>query len=175
MLLPKVQIKKILYATDLSENALQAAAYAVSLANLYDAGLTILNVLEDSPLLDEKIIGYVSADRWEAIKKKNEEDARQTIISKAGGKAAIGEALENFCKTVQEDMVDYTFRTDEILVLRGNPVEVILKQSEEKECDIIVMGTHGTGTFTDAVIGSTARRVVRYSKKPVFVVRLPEE
>ncbi|CAB5120179.1 hypothetical protein D3OALGA1CA_2546 [Olavius algarvensis associated proteobacterium Delta 3] len=175
MLLPKVHIKKILYATDLSENALHAAAYAVSLANLYDAGLTILNVVEDSPLLDEKIIGYVSAEKWEAIKKRNEEDARQTIISKAGGKAAIGDALENFCKTVQEDMVDCTFRTDDILVLRGNPVEEILKQSEENNCDIIVMGTHGTGSFADAMIGSTARRVVRRSQKPVFVVRLPED
>jgi len=175
MLLPKVRIKKILYATDLSENARQAFAYAVSLSNLYDAGLTILNVIEESPELDEKIIGYISAEKWEAIKKKNEEDARQTIINKAGGKAAISAALENFCKNIQEDMVDCTFRTDDILVLRGNPVEVILEQSEEKGCDIIVMGTHGTGTFTDAVIGSTVRRVVRYSKKPVFVVRLPEE
>ena len=35
MNLPNVQIKKILYATDLSENAVHAFAYAVSLADIY--------------------------------------------------------------------------------------------------------------------------------------------
>jgi nucleotide-binding universal stress UspA family protein len=37
------------------------------------------------------------------------------------------------------------------------------------------MGTHGHGILEEAIIGSTARRVVRRSKKPVLVVRLPEE
>lgn len=39
MILPKVQIKKILYATDLSEGAIHAFAYAVNLASMYDATL----------------------------------------------------------------------------------------------------------------------------------------
>ena len=34
MILPKVEVNKILYATDLSENARYAFAYAVSLADL---------------------------------------------------------------------------------------------------------------------------------------------
>jgi len=67
------------------------------------------------------------------------------------------------------------FETDVIIVERGNPVEQILKQSDEKKCDLIVMGTHGHGTLADAMMGSTARRVLRRSKKPVLVVRLPEE
>jgi len=61
------------------------------------------------------------------------------------------------------------------IVVRGNPVEEILKYSEEKNCDLIVMGIHGHGTLVDAMMGSTARRVLRRSKKPVLVVRLPEE
>jgi hypothetical protein len=47
MKLPKVDIKKILYATDLSEGAKYAFAYAVSLANTYHASITILHVLFD--------------------------------------------------------------------------------------------------------------------------------
>ena len=42
------EIKKILYATDLSENARYAFGYAVSLANRYGAGITILHVMESS-------------------------------------------------------------------------------------------------------------------------------
>jgi nucleotide-binding universal stress UspA family protein len=41
------EIKKILYATDLSENARHAFGYAVSLANRYDAGITVLHVVEE--------------------------------------------------------------------------------------------------------------------------------
>jgi nucleotide-binding universal stress UspA family protein len=67
------------------------------------------------------------------------------------------------------------FVTDDIIVVRGNPVEEILKYCEEKNCDLIVMGTHGQGTLADVMMGSTARRVLRRSTKPVLVVRLPEE
>jgi nucleotide-binding universal stress UspA family protein len=38
-----------------------------------------------------------------------------------------------------------------------------------------VVGSHGVGTFTDALIGSVSRRVVRHSTIPVMVVRLPKE
>ena len=38
-----------------------------------------------------------------------------------------------------------------------------------------MMGTQGHGILEDALIGSTARRVIRRSKKPVLVVRLPDE
>jgi nucleotide-binding universal stress UspA family protein len=37
------------------------------------------------------------------------------------------------------------------------------------------MGTQGHGFLEDVLLGSTARRVIRRSKKPVLVVRLPEE
>ena len=59
-------------------------------------------------------------------------------------------------------------------VRRGNPVEEIIKSAEEHNCDLIVMGTHGQGTLADVMLGSTARRVIRRSKIPVLVVRLPE-
>ena len=69
MTLPKVEVKKILYATDLSENARYAFAYAVSLADLYGAKITLLHVLpEVSELMDKHVIGYIDADRWQEIK-----------------------------------------------------------------------------------------------------------
>ena len=41
--------------------------------------------------------------------------------------------------------------------------------------DFVVMGAHGHGVLEDAMIGSTSRRVLRRCKKPVLVVRLPED
>ena len=174
MILPKVKIQKILYATDLSEAAKPAFAYAANMAAKYDAGLIIVHVLDEKPDLDEKIIGYVRAEQWEEIKKRNEDEARAAIIGKISTRTLIGEALDRFAQDAQQEMEEISFRIDGTFVVRGNPVEQILRQSVEHGCDMIVMGTHGEGTLADAMIGSTARRVVRRSKIPVLVVRLPD-
>jgi nucleotide-binding universal stress UspA family protein len=176
MKLPKVEVNKILYATDLSENARYAFAYAVSLANLYNAAITFVHVLPEVPSrLDKRVIGYISEERWEEIKARNFEEARDAIIGKRQDHLAVRDALHQFSENVKESREGEGFVTDDIIVVRGNPVEEILKYTEEKNCDLIVMGTHGHGTLADAMMGSTARRVLRRSRKPVLVVRLPEE
>jgi len=176
MILPKVDVKKILYATDLSENARYAFAYAVSLADLYHAAITILHVLPEIPeLLDKYVIGYISAERWEEIKAQHFKEAKEALIGKKREHLAVKEALQHFSETVKEEQAGEGFVTDDIIVERGNPVEEIIKHSKDRNCDLIVMGTHGHGTLEDVMLGSTARRVIRRSKIPVLVVRLPEE
>ena len=176
MKLPKVEVNKILYATDLSENARYAFAYAVSLADLYNAAIAFIHVLPEIPdRLDKSVIGYISEERWEEIKSHNVEEAREVIIGKSLDHLAIRDALHQFSEDAKEGREGEGFVTDDIIVVRGNPVEEILNYSEEKNCDLIVMGTHGHGTLADVMMGSTARRVLRRSPKPVLVVRLPKE
>lgn len=176
MNLPNVEVKKILYATDLSANARYAFAYAISLADLYNASITFIHVLPEVPdLLDKSVIGYISEERWEEIKSQNVEDAREAIIGKKRDHLAIRDVLHQFSENVKESREGGEVVTDDIIVVRGNPVEEILKYSKERNCDLIVMGTHGHGTLVDAMIGSTARRVLRRSPKPVLVVRLPKD
>jgi len=176
MTIPKVEVKKILYATDLSESARYAFAYALSLANLYGARITFLHVLpEISEFADSNIIGYISADRWEEIKDRHCSEAREALIGKKRDSAAAKAVLDQFSEDAKTGQEGAGFITDEIIVEKGNPVEQILKQAKERNCDLIVMGTHGQGTLADVMMGSTARRVLRRSEKPVLVVRLPEE
>ena len=176
MILPKVDVKKILYATDLSENARYAFAYAVSLADLYGAKITLLHVLpEVSELMDKHVIGYIDADRWQEIKAQHFEEAKEALIGKRKGHLAIKDVLHQFSEKVKEGQEGEGFITDDIIVERGNPVEQILKHVQERSCDLIVMGTHGHGTLEDVMLGSTARRVIRRSKIPVIVIRLPED
>ena len=174
--LPKVEVKKILYATDLSENARYAFAYAVSLSNLYGAQITLLHVLHEVPeLVDAHVIGYISEERWEEIKNRHLLDARETLVGKRKDHEAIREVLGQFCEDAKESPECGPFVADEIIVKYGNPAEQILLQAEESQCDLIVMGTHGQKTLADTLLGNTARRVIRRSKTPVLVVRLPEE
>jgi len=178
MELPKVNVTNILYATDLSDNARYAFAYAMSLANHYCAKLVLLHVLPEVPeLLDNSVTGYISAERWEGIKKQHFHEAQETLTGKrlTRGREAVKEVLTRFCETTLSGSEKRGPDPDEVVVLRGNPVEQILTQAEEKNCDLIVMGSHGYGTLKDAMIGGTARRVLRRAHVPVLLVRLPEE
>jgi nucleotide-binding universal stress UspA family protein len=159
------EIKKILYATDLSENARYAFGYAMSLANRYGAGITILHVLEDvSPFADSLVINVIGEQKWGELRNANEQKVIDTIK----------ERLANFCEEVSRDLPECPFITDEIIVKVGNPSEEILKQVGKRDFDMVVMGAHGQGFIEDAIMGSVSRRLVRRCKKPVLVIRIPE-
>ena len=176
MNLPKVEVNNILYATDLSDNARYAFAYAVSLANLYGAKITFLHVLPDVPqILDATVVGYISSERWEDIKQQHFQEAQKSLTGKRSDRHAIQEVLNQFSADAKQGAEGNAFEANDIIVSRGNPVELILSIADEKNCDLIVMGTHGHRSLADAMMGSTARRVLRRSDKPVLVVRLPEE
>jgi len=170
--LPDVKVKKVLYATDLSENARLAFAYAVSLANQYEAGLTLLHVVSEDPDMDAMVSGYISGDQWKQIKEQHLQEARQALIGKQREGHAIREVLDQFAENARRSV---SFRTDEIRVERGKPAEKILQVARERDIDLIVMGTYGFGTLRDAVMGGTSRRVLRGAGVPVLLVRLPED
>jgi nucleotide-binding universal stress UspA family protein len=158
-------IKKILYATDLSENARYAFGYAASIANRYGAELTILHVMEDlSPDARSRVTSILGKERWEDLREKNEQQVLDTIKKR----------LEKFCENATKEYPECPFITEKIIVKKGHPVEEILFQSENKDFDMVVMGSHGYGMLADVMMGGTTRRVLRQCKIPVLVVRLPE-
>jgi len=173
MKLPDIQFKKILYATDLSETAVHSFSYAVSLANMYGAGMTILHVLAEFPG-EEFITNMINSDTWQEIKRRHYSEARDQLIGKKRDHVALKEVLEAFSEEAKTDGEDQAFVTDEILIKNGDPAEIIVQTAKEQKCDLIVMGTHGHGAIADVLIGSTAKRVVRHSTIPVLVIRLPE-
>jgi nucleotide-binding universal stress UspA family protein len=175
MILPDVSIRKILYATDLSANARYAFSHALNLANRCGATITILHVIpEDSPKLDNWVVGYVSQSAWDAIKEKNLDQTRETLIGKKRDSTLIREVLSSFSREVKDGSAPQAAVEDEIVIQRGNPVQQILEQAAAHGCDLIVMGTRGHGTLADVMMGSVASRVLRRSKIPVLVVPHPE-
>ncbi len=176
MLIPDVPIRKILYATDLSENAKYAFAYAVNLSHAHQAGLTILHVFEDTARTEDLILSYISASQWEEIQKRNEADARAMLIGKQQGQVSIGAVLKQFCADAKEQAGKLAeFTVDEIIVQRGDPADKIIEISESRDCDIIVMGTRGLGLLGKLMLGSTVQKTIQRSKIPVLVVRYPEK
>ena len=173
MKLSNIKIKKILYATDLSETAVHAFSYAVSLANLYGAGITILHVLAEFPG-EEFITNMITENTWKAIKEQHYSEARDRLIGKKRDHVALKEVLHAFSEEVKADEEDQTFVTDEILIKDGAPAEIIVQTAIKRNCDLVIMGTHGQGAIAGVLIGSTAKWVIRQSPIPVLVIRLPQ-
>jgi nucleotide-binding universal stress UspA family protein len=55
-------------------------------------------------------------------------------------------------------------------VREGSPARAIVDAARSRKCDLIVMGTHGSGGFTHLMLGSVAERVVRTAPCPVLTV-----
>ena len=172
MELSDIKIKKILYATDLSESAVHAFSYAVSLANVYDASITILHVLSEFPG-EEFITNMIDPGTWKKIKTRHYDEAWDQLIDTRRDHVALREVLEVFSEEAKNNSKGQDFVTDEILIKTGVPAETIVQTAKQRNCDLIVVGTHGQGIIKDFLIGSTAKWVLRHSTIPVFVIRLP--
>ena len=164
-------IKKILYATDLSETAAHAYAYAVSLANMYKASISILHVMDEFSGR-EYVVNMIPAAAWEDIKARHLAEAKTNLIGKKRDNIAIREVLEAFSNHAKSENDEQNDIADEILIKNGKPADVIMETAQELNCDLIVMGTKGQGAIADILIGSTAKRVVGKSPTPVLVIRL---
>jgi len=160
------QIRRILYATDLSKNSVYAYRYAMNIAEKYNAEIVILHVIEPIPPAAKHYMKiYVEEAKWEEKIKYEQEMAIERIKKR----------LEEFCKKERQDTPHCLVLVSTILVRPGHPVEEILKAADEEQCSLIVLGTHGKGFLKQTFLGSVARSVLDRARKPVFIVPLPHE
>lgn len=59
----------------------------------------------------------------------------------------------------------------EIHIGVGDAGEVIVEYAKGKNCDEIVVGTHGRGALAGAVMGSVAQKVIHRATMPVVLVK----
>ena len=146
------EIKKILYATDLSDNSAYAFRYAINSAIKHDAGIIILHVFEQ----------ITTTNRF-ALDLYLDEDLRKKIFNErvSDTLGRIRKRLKIFCEKEFNGDPKYAGKVESIEVCGGFPAEEILKKADEFNCDAIVMGTHGKGLIRHAFLGSTAKRILR--------------
>jgi len=151
----------ILVATDLSQSSVHAFKHAVMMARRNKARIHLLHVV---PEVDASMRAYISAvmiqknlDKFES---QHEDEARQEIQRRL--KKFAEEELANHPEDLE--------RVVTIEVAHGHPVLKILDAADRLNVDVIVMGSHGKGTIEHAFLGSTTEKVLRKTKRPVFVI-----
>ncbi len=158
--------KRVLYATDLSENSRLAFGYAMSIAKQYQAVLMVLHVIEP---VNPNTYTHISGAMGEADWLRLQADYENGMLDRMGAK------LRQFCGKMQTQIDEVEIKSENMLIRKGMSVDEIIAAAAERDADLIVMGTHGYSMVKDALMGGTARRVVRRSEKPVLVIRNPDE
>ena len=160
------QIKKILYATDLSKNSAYAFFYAVDMAKSHNASIVILHSIE--PI--RRIYDEGGGADIEGVMEKAKQREKEMNIEE------IKKRLQVFCKNTETQIgFPCVELVSKILVPLGHPVEEILKAADDEGCDAIVLGTHGKGFLEQTFLGSVAGSVLERTRKPVFTIPLPSE
>jgi nucleotide-binding universal stress UspA family protein len=140
--------KHILVRTDFSEYADHALDYAITLAQKLRARLTLLHIIQLTPMTMGDMYGYSLEADLEAM----ESEAQRQM-----------QALLN--RVHQEGL------ESETAIVQGVPFQMIVDMAESQDIDLIVMGTHGRAGLTHALMGSVAEKVVRMAPCPVLVTR----
>jgi nucleotide-binding universal stress UspA family protein len=162
-MIPKIQ--KILYATDLSPNSKYAFRYAINSAVKHDAKIIILHVIETMSAAVFAQMGVFMGD--ERANKVFENRVAEALDR-------IKKRLKVFCEKELADDPKMLDRVQSIEICEGFPAEEILEKANELDCDAIVMGTHSKGVIANTFLGSIAKRVLRRTRKPVFIIPLPK-
>ena len=158
-------IMKILYATDLSPNSAYALRYALQSAKLYNAEVIIMHAIETP------YIGYAPI-----ITTYIDEKGQQVLYTEriAEAKGAIEQRLKAVCDEELDVSSGYGDIITSIEICEGFPAERILETAKQYNCDMIIMGTHGKGIIGNTFLGSTAKRVLRRTRLPIFIIPLPK-
>jgi universal stress protein A len=135
-------VSRILFAYDGSEPARRALDYATRLAPHDEVALiSVAPALIEAPHTQE----YTDPTHDPERAGRDLEEARGVL--EAGG-----------------------VRVEPILVT-GNPAAEIIKAAEERDTELIVVGSRGQHAFERFLVGSIAERLVRHAPCDVLIVR----
>ena len=146
-------VNKIIVAVDFSDYSVPAAQYASDLAKDVSASLLLTNVFNhrDIDMMDRAVRRFPIFTVKEYVD-ENLADRRERL-----------DALVQKIDTGKLEI--------DLNVCIGVPHEALLKEIDEKEPDLLIMGIKGRSNLMDVVTGSCAQRMFRRSPIPLLTIR----
>lgn len=137
-------IKHILFPLDFSDRCMAAAPFVEAMANRFGAKVTLISVAQP---FDTSGLGYPS------LLLATDTDALQAELKKR----LDGVLAKELSKLDVDRVADL-----------GDPSDVITSFAHRHNVDLIMMSTHGYGTFRTLLLGSVAAKVLHDAKCPVW-------
>ncbi len=141
-------MKKILVATDGSENSERALIEARKYAECVGGELTILTIIEYLVMMPYPGVEY-------PVMPDNEELDNV-------GESVLTNSLKLFS--------DFKGKLNTKL-RRGDAAEEIIREADGGDYDLIIMGSKGLGVFSRTILGSVSHKVLNHSKKNILIIR----
>ncbi|MFZ5484767.1 MAG: universal stress protein [Pseudomonadota bacterium] len=142
--------RHLLALTDFSAPARHAAERAASLAAELGARLDLLHVLETGALEELK---RLFADEPDGLDERLRQQARDALTDLA---AEIGTA---------------NGLSPGILLAEGAPMATIVERADALDADLLVLGVHGANYMRHWILGATAERLLRKTRRTLLAVR----
>ncbi len=146
-----MEIRKILWASDGSQESEDALKYAEILANEFGS----------------QIIGFSVVQLIDVSKIDVPEEVRKELFVIA---SRMEEREYNRLEQAKRHLEQRGIKS-EIEIETGVPHKEILKVAQEQDVDLIIMGKRGLGLKDRILLGSNTNRVLRETKLPVLAVR----
>jgi len=143
-----IEIKKILFPLDLTENSSKILPYVLSISDKYNSIIYLLHVVQDLNKWGKLYVPHPSMD---VFQKEAIEGAKK--------------AMDRVCENQLQSCPNFQKR-----VVSGDTVDEILKVIESEDIDLLIMGTHGRKGLEHTIFGSVAEKVVKKSPAPVLVI-----
>jgi nucleotide-binding universal stress UspA family protein len=153
--LAQQQISKIVVPIDGSEKSMEAADYAVKMAERYGSEVAVVYVIHMDQNLE--LLGIYRLSGPDPIKKKMEEaraEAQKWFVE-------ISRNAEQRKVHVKTDVIEFPMSV----------VATIVEYAVSEKADVIVIGTRGRSGISKMLLGSVASGVVTYAPCPVVVVK----
>ena len=147
---------RIMVAYDDSEPSKRALDLAAKIAAIFKGELIVLTVV---PRVTIPIFSRDGIDSFSVAETQNMYDKMTEIFRRA---------LEKAESEVRMRYPDLKF---EALLLEGRPSATIVEEAEQRDVNLIVMGSRGLGGVSGWLLGSTSRKVVDQCTKPILIIK----
>lgn len=149
-------ITKLLVAIDFSDYSRDTLAYAVETANLTQAPMVLINIINQKEIdAMEKAVNAEHPNQFDLAKFLGEEVDRRKM------------KLRTLIKGIPE-MDDLPVK---LRIGHGVPHVEILEAARRENADLIVFGPKGRTNYKEFLFGSVAEKLFRHAPVPVMSVR----
>lgn len=143
--------KRLLVATDGSETSDKAVNSGIQLAKDLNATLCIIHVVDVYPA---NLPFGIDLERYQdSVRREGKQ-----ILEKAK------ELSDESAITTEIELIEIRNSTDKIS-------EKIIKTAQDRQIDIIIIGTHGRRGFRRLLLGSVTEEIMRISTIPILLIR----
>lgn len=142
--------RRILVATDFSENALAAVERAARLAASSNADLLLLHVIGQNTLADFARMLHEALDAAHA---RATSSARRELHALA---ARLAHTHSVFAESITST---------------GPVAATISSEAASRDCELVVLGARGSNAVRDFLLGSTTERTLRRTDRSLLIIR----